>query len=234
MLERELTEDLDEQSFRTRALLAEEVLAERAIVLAACGHYAAATAALAKARALGPKSPAVSAASGRVYLFQANTTDAARAFGDSIHQGTKSFVSYYAAGTMVAGEGPSVDRRARIRLLRQATTLNPRFVLALLELSRLLADDGQLTAALRWAQTAVSLEPTRGTAWVMLGRHLLGIQDVDTARLAGQRGFSWARDEESRKQIVVLLNEVGQYEQSRIQSEIAGGLPRRTHGASRK
>lgn len=170
---------------------------------------------IAEARELAPDSPVISTAAGQVYLAVGDNEGAALAFRDAVGQQSDSYVPYYALAAAGIGATPGDDREDPIRLLRRSIELNPRFVRSYHELARQLVNSGQPGQAFAPAQTAVGLNPREAYSWTLLGRIALRLSEPATARALGDRGLTWARDPQSKREIDLFLAEVSEYERNR-------------------
>jgi TolB-like protein/Flp pilus assembly protein TadD len=91
-----------------------------------------------------------------------------------------------AAGYAVRGEirRASLDFAGAHADIERAQTLSPNDASTLKELSRLLANEGQMAAALKVSRRAVDLDPLNAEAWVRLASQLLGTGDFPGVRAA--------------------------------------------------
>ena len=214
MFEVDLAEEIDDDDFVERDLPEAQAVAERAMVLAGFQSVERAASALAEAHDLAPGAPAVYTAAGFVELARADPVAAEAAFSAAVAAGSESYLPYYISATRrrLGGDPETEPIQERIRRLRRAVMLNPRLVPGYHELAELLAREDRAAESFEVARQAVEVGVREAYSWVLLGRAALRLDEVEAARLAGERGLAAAGDDRSRAQLESFLAEVDRHE----------------------
>ncbi len=218
---------IDSGRFRLRSVDAAERLALEGDFHVHMQRFAEAKAALDEALQLDPQNASAHESMGFYYLSQNDSARALPHFVAAVRLNSTSYLAHFYAARAAWDAGGEVNPEAIKTHLRRTIELNPRFVPAYVNLSRLLAGrDGNFEEALSLARKASELEPGVLQHHLDVARILLRMNQAEAASKLAERIRASAGSRADRSAAESLLAEIQRHEQNLTESRRAGETER--------